>query len=209
MTTAELIQYYQNLLAIQYKFLPNATGTIGALASQVIADQIYVQTQNAYNLFPANGYQAAVGVQLDILAGYVGAPRTIFGYDPTIPYMAFYSYTTTPPSNIGFASYTDPTDPGDSWLSYSTSETSYVLTDGQLQLLVAYLIAVHASPHTLSSIDNILQTFFGPYCVLIDNENMSVVYQHSVSDPNHLFSIIEQLNFLPQPAGVAVSVTEV
>ena len=209
MNTSDLINFYVNLLCIQYKSLPNATGTIQALATEVVADQLFSSVLNGFNLFAANGYQAAVGVQLNVLAGYVGAPRTIYNYDPSIPYFALYSYVTTPPSNVGFASYTDVTDPVDSWLSYSTSETSYVLTDGQLQLLIAYLIAVHASPHTLSSIDNILQTFFGSYCILIDNEDMSVVYQHSVSDPNFLFGIIAELGFLPAPAGVSVSVTEV
>ena len=209
MNTSDLINFYCQLLAIQFRNLPLASSTVAAYATEIVADQIFVQTQNAYNLFAANGYQAAVGVQLDTLAGYVGAPRTIYNYDPSIPYFALYSYVTTPPSNVGFASYTDVTDPVDSWLSYSTSETSYVLTDGQLQLLIAYLIAVHASPHTLSSIDNILQTFFGSYCILIDNEDMSVVYQHSVSDPNFLFGIIAELGFLPAPAGVSVSVTEV
>ena len=209
MNTSDLINFYVNLLCIQYKSLPNATGTIQALATEVVADQIFSSVLNGFNLFAANGYQAAVGVQLNVLAGYVGAPRTIYQYNPAIPYFALYSYVTTPPSNVGFASYTDVTDPVDSWLSYSTSETSYVLTDGQLQLLIAYLIAVHASPHTLSSIDNILQTFFGSYCILIDNEDMSVVYQHSVSDPNFLFGIIAELGFLPAPAGVSVSVTEV
>ena len=209
MDTDAIIAYYVNLLCLQYKTLPNATGTIQALATEVVADQIFSSVLNGFNLFAANGYQAAVGVQLNVLAGYVGAPRTIYQYNPAIPSFALYSYVTTPPSNVGFASYTDVTDPVDSWLSYSTSETSYVLTDGQLQLLIAYLIAVHASPHTLSSIDNILQTFFGSYCILIDNEDMSVVYQHSVSDPNFLFGIIAELGFLPAPAGVSVSVTEV
>lgn len=203
MTDSELINYYVNLLVIQYKTLPNAQGTIQALATEVIANQIYNQVLNGFQL------STAIGNQLDILAQYVGAPREIHGYSPSIPYFALYSYLTIPPSNVGFASYSDTSDPVDNWLSYATSLTTYVLSDGQLRLLIAYLIAIHKSDTTISDIDLILQTFFGTYATLTDNENMSITYTHQLADPNFLFSIIDQLNALPHPAGVTVSVVNV
>lgn len=203
MTTAELITYYANLLIIQYKNLPNANSTIQALATEVIADQIYNQVLEGFNL------QTAIGAQLEILGEYVGAPREIFAYDPTIPYFALTPYANTPASNVGFAQYSDITDPVDNWLSYTTAPTIYVLTDGQLRALIQYLIAVHASDHTIASIDLILQTFFANYCTLTDNENMTITYTHDLADPNHLFSIINQLNLLPHPAGVEIIVVEV
>lgn len=203
MTTDEIVAYYVNLLIIQYKTLPNATGTIQALATEVVADQIYSQVLNGFDL------QTAIGAQLNVLADYVGAPRAIFAYDPTIPYFAFPSYSGSTPANVGFAMYSDVTAPPDNWLSYTTAETEYVLTDGQLRQLIAYLIAVHASDHTIASIDLILQAFFTTYCTLTDNENMTITYTHSLADPNFLFSIINELNLLPHPAGVGVVVNEV
>ena len=203
MTNEEIVQYYQNLLAIQYRVQPNASATIGALATEVVASQIYSQVLEGFNL------ETAIGEQLDILAQYVGAPRTIFGYSPTIPYFELSEYSSTPTGDIGFALYADTTDPIDFWILYSTAVTTFVLSDGDLRLLIAYLIAVHASDHTLYSIDLILQLFFPNNCILIDNEDMSITYQHQLSDPNILFSIINQLNLLPHPAGVEVVVTEV
>lgn len=203
MTTDELIQYYSNLLAIQYKTLPNAVGTINALATEVVADQIYSQVLNGFQL------STAIGAQLDVLAQYVGAPREIFGYSPAIPYFAFPSYTGAPAPDTGFAFYADVGDPVDNWLSYTTAQTTYVLTDGQLRLLIAYLIAVHGSDHTVYSIDLILETFFGSFCTLIDHEDMTITYQHLLSDPNFLFSIINQIGALPHPGGVEVIVTEI
>lgn len=203
MLTDALISYYVNLLVLQYKTLPNAQGTIAALVTQEIANQIYSQVLNGFDL------DTAIGAQLDILASYVGAPREIFSYDPTIPYFALYSYTTTPPSNVGFASYTDTTAPVDNWLSYTTSETTFVLSDGQLRQLIQYLIVLHMDPHTLSSIDILLQTFFGNYCTLTDNQNMTVQYTHLSSDPGTLFGIVNELDLLPHPAGVSISVVEV
>lgn len=203
MDTSALIAYYVNLLAIQYKVLPNAQGTIQALATQTIADQIFLQVQNGFDI------STAVGAQLDVIAQYVGAPREIFSFDPTIPYFALSDYSVTPPTNVGFADYSDVTDPVDNWLSYTTSQTTFVLTDGQLRLLISYLIAVHGSDTTIASIDLILQTFFGTYCTLTDNENMSITYTHLLSDPNFLFGIVNELNALPKPGGVQVIVTEV
>ncbi len=203
MTTDALIQYYQNLLCIQYKTLPNAQGHVAALVSQEIADQIYTQVRDAFDLTTAEG------AQLNILAAYIGAPREIFSYNPTIPYFSLYSYVTTPPSNAGFASYTDTSAPADMWLSYTTSETTFVLSDGQLRSLIQYLIALHISDHTLASIDNLLYAFFGAYCTLTDGMNMSIVYTHQTADPGTLFGIVNELGLLPHPAGVAISVVEV
>ena len=203
MTNEELIEYYVNLLCIQYKILPKATGTIRALATEVVAEQIFSQVLNGFSL------QTAVGDQLDILASYVGAPRTIFGYSPTVAYFAFPEYADVPVVDTGFSFYADVVDPVDFWLLYSTSLTTFVIDDGHLRLLIQYLIAVHASDHTLYSIDLILQEFFGTNCVLIDNQDMTITYEHQTSDPDILFSIINQIERLPHPAGVEVMVTEV
>ena len=203
MLTIDIINYYVNLLVIQYNNLPNAQLTIQALATEVVADQIIAQVRDGFSI------DTAVGNQLNIIGEYVGAPRNIFGYDPTIPYFAFPAYAGTPAPNTGFAQYSDTTDPPDLWLSYTTGSTQYTLTDGQLRDLIRYLIAVHMSDHTIFSIDNILQTFFGIYCTLADNQDMTITYTHQLSDPNFLFSIINELNLLPHPAGVQVSVVEV
>lgn len=203
MTTEELIAFYQQLLVIQYKTLPNALGTIGALVNEVIAGQIYAQVRDGFDI------QTAIGDQLNMLAEYVGAPRKIFGYDPLIPYFSLYSYITTPPSDVGFALYSDVTDPVDFWISYTTSETTFVLTDGQLRSLISYLIAVHKSDTTLSDIDLILQAFFGTNATLTDNEDMTITYTHQTSDPDLLFSIVNQIKALPHPAGVSINVVEV
>lgn len=202
-TLQEQIDYYVQLLIIQFKTLPNATGTIRALTTEAVADQIFSQVLNGFDL------STAVGAQLNTLAQYVGAPRTIYAYDPTVPYFAFQGYSDTLLPNVGFASYSDTTDPIDFWLSYTTGETSFILSDGQLRSLISYMIAVHKSNTTLASIDDILQTFFGTYCTLADNEDMTVTYTHQTSDPNLLFSIVNQLGLLPQPAGVQVQVVEV
>lgn len=204
MTTQQIIAYYQNLLVIQYKALPNAVAQVGVNVTQVIANQIYNQVQLAFD--PTT----AIGAQLTILGEYVGATRTVAGYDPSLAFFELQSYTAAPITGpIGFASYMDVTDPVDFWLSYSTSQTTFVLSDGQMQQLIQYLIALHASDHSNQSLDQIFEQFFGQYVTLTDNENMSLTITHSAStDPNAFFGIVNQLGFLPQPAGMTVTVVE-
>jgi hypothetical protein len=73
MTTNEIINYYANLLIVQYANKPKAYATIQTLVGPVIMDQLPTQVQDAY------GVDTAVGVQLDILGKYVGVTRTASG----------------------------------------------------------------------------------------------------------------------------------
>lgn len=78
MTTQELIDYYADLLVIQYVGKPKAYATIQALVKMVIMDQLPISVQNAFNLV---GPDIAVGAQLDTLGKYLGVTRTGYGFD--------------------------------------------------------------------------------------------------------------------------------
>lgn len=71
MTTQDIINYYANLLIIEYISQPNAYATIQALVSLVIMSQLPTQVQNGFNL---DG--TAQGVQLDVLGEYNGVTRS-------------------------------------------------------------------------------------------------------------------------------------
>lgn len=70
MTNQEIIDYYANLLIIQYKGKPRALAHTKFLAEAGIIDQLPISVQSAYNL------ETAVGVQLDVIGKYVGVVRT-------------------------------------------------------------------------------------------------------------------------------------
>ena len=70
MTTQEIIDYYTNLLIIQYNNKPKAIAHIDTLVSPVVMDQLPVDVQDAFNI------DNAVGVQLDTLGKYAGVSRT-------------------------------------------------------------------------------------------------------------------------------------
>ena len=204
MTVQELIDYYSNLLIIQYKTLPNASSTIALLTSQVIADMIYQQVLNGFDL------SSAIGNQLDILADYVGLQRAIPGFAPSFSSFQFPSYSDGPTGFGGFGDYSDTSAPPDFWRSYSTATGAYVLSDGQLRSLITYLVTLRNSDYSNSSIDNLFSTFFGQYATVTDGEDMTVTYTHdATNDPNQLFAIVNYLGLLPRPAGVTVTVVEV
>lgn len=78
MTTQEIIDYYANLLILQYKQKPKAYATIQAQVKPVIMDQLPVKVQNAFDV------DTAEGVQLDVIGKYVGASRTAYDFTGTV-----------------------------------------------------------------------------------------------------------------------------
>lgn len=74
MTTAQIIQYYSNLLILQYRGCPKARAHIQALVGPIVMDQLPLQVQDAYNL------ETAVGVQLDVLGKYAGISRVVLNF---------------------------------------------------------------------------------------------------------------------------------
>lgn len=75
MTTQQIINYYADLLVLQYKGKPKAYATVQALVALVIADQLPMSVQEAYTL------GTAVGVQLDIIGKYAGVTRNGYALD--------------------------------------------------------------------------------------------------------------------------------
>lgn len=73
MTTQEIIDYYANLLIMQYNGKPRASETVKTFVGPYVMDQLPVASQNAFDL------ETAIGAQLDVIAKYVGATR--YGYD--------------------------------------------------------------------------------------------------------------------------------
>ena len=74
MTNQEIIDYYKNLLILQYRGKTRARATIDALVKNVVAEQIYKQANDAFNV------DTAVGNQLDVIGKYAGVSRSGYGF---------------------------------------------------------------------------------------------------------------------------------
>lgn len=70
MTKEELIEYYADLLIIQYRNKPKAKATIELLADLFTVDLLPLNVKNAFDL------DTAIGVQLDSIGKYMGITRT-------------------------------------------------------------------------------------------------------------------------------------
>lgn len=78
MDLINLIEYYVNLLILQYKGLPKAEETIRTNAKQLTLDGLTYEVMNAYNI------DNAVGKQLDVIGRIVGVKREGYGFDSYI-----------------------------------------------------------------------------------------------------------------------------
>lgn len=74
MITAKIIEYYANLLILQYLQKPKAFNTVEALVAPVIMNQLPIDVRDAFDI------ETAQGVQLDVLGKYAGVTRSGNGF---------------------------------------------------------------------------------------------------------------------------------
>jgi len=204
MTTQDLIDYYKGLLILQYATQPNALATVDAVIKALVQDQIVSKVRDAFDL------ETAIGAQLDIVASYRGIPRVVFGVVPDEDW-SLMEYSDADNSLYGWMEYSDA-DPFINWLEYNDlNGVPKSLTDTQMRRLIKLVAGLHSWDGGLGSLDRILFSTFGHYVNVVDNLNMSVVYQHQAIDPDTdgLWDVAILANVLPHPSGVAFTTVEV
>ena len=191
------IEYYKNLLIIQYNDKEKARATIALNITTLLANDIISQVQDGYNI------DTAVGVQLDVLGRYVGKDRFISGEVPIVgDFFSMTTYSTLlTDDEVGmtdFANYN--TDVGGT-LTYGDIFTSAGLSDDNYRIILKLRIIQNNSDHSHKSIDDGLFSFFGTGIVMSANSNMSMVYFVESSFLQiALFAFDKKV--LPRPMGV-------
>lgn len=204
MTNEELVQYYQDLLIIQYSNKENAGQMVSLFVS---AAMLYEVICNIRKGFDPN---TAKGEQLDIIAKYVGATRIVNGIDFFRNYFGFAPYGSVAPFTFyGFIAYGDI--PGDvQFRSYAESGQSlFTLTDDELRTIIKLAIIRNNSLATVKLIDDFLFETFGADVYMNEVSNMNIAYYVTESGQQRLFQIARALNILPVPAGVGAVVITV
>lgn len=199
----DLTKYYIGLLIIQYFTKVRARDTVGVSVRALVADNVYQAVSDGFDL------DSAVGAQLDILASYRGAQRTVFGLDLTRDFMAFPFYDdpdVEAAARAGFALYDDAIVTTYFLLYADGGSAIGTLTDDELRRVTKFLARTQSRYLSAKEIDDIMFEFFADKVNVVDNQDMTVTYIHDVGDPDTLFGIIEQLGYLPRPAGVEVLV---
>ncbi len=195
----EIVEYYVNLLIIQYNQQPKARAMIDLFVRKLIAEGIIFEIRDGFDL------ETAVGVQLDILAKYIGADRF---YEGQIleDYFAFIEYDTDPVYAVidrkGYADYTDIGIKVGKWLTYDDIlSTTSSLTDSEFRTILKLKILQNNSNHSDQEIIEGVWALFGDQLIPQDNYDMTMNY---IVDPaiEPLILVAAEKGILPKPMGV-------
>lgn len=200
--TSGLVDYYANLLIIQYAFKPKAAATIRALAHMALCGTLIDEVDQAFNL------DTAVGVQLDILGKYVGVDRYFSRTDPK-NYFAFTDYEETAPDaneKHGFSTYdTFDGDNLNGTLTYNSVVTlRNSLSDDDYRKILRLRILQNHSNHSRKSIDDGLFAIFGHDLYVSASGVMSMTYTVA-SEIAPLIAVAFDKGVLPRGMGVEIT----
>ncbi len=195
-----VIDYYVNLLIIQYNNKQRARATIDLHIRTLLDDNIVCKVQDGFNL------DTAVGVQLDILGTYIGVDRFFSGAVPLIgDFFAMTTYATLgTDTEVGMTDHANfDTDVGE-FLTYDDLLITQALNDDDYRNILKLKIVQNNSDHSHKSIDDGLFIFFGNGLVMSANENMTMSYfSNNANFQTALIAFNKAV--LPKPMGVKLN----
>jgi hypothetical protein len=199
-----LVDYYTNLLIIQYHDKPKAIATAQLLVGELMIYDTSAAVRDGFNI------DTAVGVQLDIIAKYVGVHRVVTGTTFSRAYFGFSRYGDVSPFTFNpFIRY-GAQIPDVQFRSYKESQQSlYALTDEEMRTMIKLAIIRNSSNGSVKDIDEIIDALFGTDVYFDDAQNMTVVTYLVGPTNGRIFNIARSEGLLPNPAGVGTSVTVV
>lgn len=208
-TVDDLVEYYVNLLIIQYHNLPKAQATIFLLAQIMVAYGVYLDVMNAYNIDPELG-PVATGVQLDVIGEHVGVDRyytaiDLENYCASVSYSEASSLPSSPPA-FGCSTYDTFLQPSyNGTLQYNNIITSEnALSDDDFLRLIQFGILCNTMNYSAYEIDNALYKIFGNQVWAETKGDMDITYFFSGVLTTLLNTIIFK-GLLPAPMGVLVN----
>ncbi len=209
----DIIDYYVNLLIIQYKGQPNAEATIALMAQTMLASGIIIDVMNGFNIDADLG-PTAVGAQLDIIGKYVGVDRyytsiDLINYTALVPYAQGASPPTSPPA-WGLSTYaTFGNNDYNGTLLYDsiTTETN-ALTDADFLTLILFQIIINNCNFSYGALEAAVHKYLGP-AVRFENGNavMEMVYFLTAPMTPLLTAIIFK-SLLPHAMSVGAGIVE-
>lgn len=205
---SELVDYYVNLLIIQYHNQQKAQATIRLLAETILANGVILDTEEAYNIAPALG-DTAVGPQLDVIGKYVGVNRYFaeinYGdYFALVPYLGVPGSLPSSPPAFGFETYaTFPTSfDYNGTLVYDDIVTSQnALSDANFLVLIQLAILRNNMNFSNGAIDEGMWALFGNQIRPETGGNMTIIYFIDGPETTLIQAILAK-KLLPKPMGV-------
>lgn len=200
---SDLIAYYANLLIIQYHDQPKAQATIELITEVMLANNILLDIQNAYDV------DTAVGAQLDVIGKYVGVDRyyselELSNYFSMVDYSQAGSLPSSPPQ-WGFCNYSNFSSFAyNGSLDYADIITvSNALNDDSYRFLIRLKIILNNINYSHQQIDEEMWNAFGATLRPESAGGMEMLYFIS-SELTSLIQAIVAKNLLPKPMGVGL-----
>lgn len=204
-TLNNLLDYYANLLIIQYNGQKKATATIKMIASLILANLLILQIRDAFD------WKTATGVQLDIIGKWVGVTRDYKGSIYWNQTLLSYPYSSqlvpdddTEAFQHGYSDYTTfDSDTGGVLTYNSLGFIEQSLSDDDYRTVIGLRIIQNSINHTAKNIDDAIWDYFGGqvYTTWAPHE---ITYNY----PASLETVMEVCNYknvLPAPTGVSVA----
>ena len=194
----EFIEYYVNLLIIQYHNKPKAQATIRAFLRPLAeVFQLFKDLEDAFNI------ETAVGVQLDIVAKYFGVKRT---YN-NIVFDALwhnYQYIDGYVDGLSFQTLRNKGD-GGTWTLETRNKSVYNLTDAELrQLIKLRIIGLNNERITYDFFYYNLFYLFGSSVIAQAGTTMNVDFYFDAS--SNVGKVLDAYpDLFPVPAGVGAT----
>jgi len=193
-----ILDYYADLLIIQYRSKTRARKTVRLAADQSLCGGFIYDEKECFDI------DTAVGAQLDILGRIVGVPRVIYTFNLGNTFFNFTNYFETPDIIAGFGNYEDdPYNPeGNLTYTYGMfNNISVTLTDAQMRDLIKMRIELNTSVSSFKFIKDFIYEWLNSDVQVVDNQDMTLTYTIAAS-----FSTLARaafyLKMLPVPAGV-------
>lgn len=203
----DIVDYYSNLLILQYNDLPKATANIELLSSTFLASGVAIDVLNAYNIDPSLG-PTAVGKQLDVMGKYAGVTRyystlNLQNFFAMVPSVEAPSPPTSPPA-FGYdtaAGYPTSDDFNGTLICADIVTNTNALVDKDFLKLIQLAVKNNNSDYSFATISEDIYDVLGPSIVPETNGFMNLVYFFRTAMTTLLQAIIQK-GLLPRPMGV-------
>ena len=163
----QLIEYYQDLLIVQYHDKPKAKAMIKAEIEETLANLLDIQVRDAFDV------DTAVGVQLDIIGKWVGVDRIFKGQ--MFDNQAWFSLTRynepTTPLQGGFSRFDNFDTLEGGFLTYDfIVSTRNKVNDTDFRMLIKLKIIRNNIKHSPKDIDEAMYKLFADTLYTVWNE---------------------------------------
>lgn len=196
-TVQELLEYYLNLLIIQYKEKPKMRATLSALVAEAIMENLAFMVRDGFDI------ETATGKQLDIIGKYVGVDRFYSGQEFNEEYFGLVSYgNETPNMQVGFSTYADfETKVGRTLQYFEIVGGGLQLSDEDYRVILKLKIIQNNINHSHKEIDESLVAFFGNTVRADSQGDMTMIY-FVPKDLTAIVKVAIEKEVLPKPMGV-------